>query len=168
MNKHELLNWLTEEQQKWDLILAAIGETRMNQAGVNGTGDWTMGNLIAHLSTWQRWLLGRLQAAVNDLPEPSPPWPKDLTSEDDINAWIYETSRGRPIRHILDEVKETHQQSLAVIRDLPDEYSIETIDGKFHPVRVNDQYYAVGEFFHHFYDDHAPDVHAWLERTQGW
>jgi hypothetical protein len=55
---------------------------------------------------------------------------------------------------------------LAAIRDLPDDFPIETIDGKFHPVRVDDQYFAVGEFFHHFYDEHATDVLAWLERTQ--
>lgn len=36
MNKRELLQWFTEEQQKWELLLAAIGQNRMDQSGVNG------------------------------------------------------------------------------------------------------------------------------------
>ena len=166
MNKQELLNWLTEEQQKWELILAAISETRMEETGVNRAGSWTMRDIIAHLSAWQRWLLIRLQAAVNGRPEPPPPWPKNLINEDDINAWIYEANRNRSVRDILSEAHATYEQSLAAIRDLPEDIPIETIDGKFYPVRVDDQYFAVGEFFHHFYDEHAADVLAWLKRTQ--
>ena len=62
MNKPELRKWLKEEQEKWDLIIAAIGETRMAQVGVNG--DWSMQDIVAHLTGWQRWLVIRLQAAA--------------------------------------------------------------------------------------------------------
>jgi hypothetical protein len=100
---------------------------------------------------------------VNGRPKPLPPWAKDLTDENDINAWIYESNRN--LRDVLDETQDVYEQSLAVLRDMPDGYPIETIDGKFYPVRVNDQHFAVGEFFHHFYDDHAADVRAWLQRV---
>lgn len=100
MNKSELLNWLTEEQQKWELLLAAIGELRMAQPGVNG--DWSMRDIVAHLTGWQRWLVARL-AAGDGRPEPPPPWPADLISEDEINAWIYESNRQRTVRQGLDD-----------------------------------------------------------------
>ncbi|MCX6050722.1 MAG: ClbS/DfsB family four-helix bundle protein [Chloroflexi bacterium] len=151
---------MTEEQQKWELLLAAIGETRMDQAGVND--DWSMRDVIAHLTGWQRWLVTRLQAAEGGQPEPPPPWPADLTSEDDSNTWVYESNRQRTIRHVLNDAHDVHEQLLAVLQALPEDCRIESIEAKFHVIWVNDQRFAVGEFFHHFHDDHAADVRAWL------
>lgn len=162
MNKAELLTWLRDEQQKWDLLLAAIGDLRMDQSGVNG--DWSIRDIVAHVTGWQRCLVTRLHAAAEGQPEPSPPWPAELTAEDDINAWIYETNRARPIRHVLDDAAAVHDHLLATIHDLPDDARIELIEGKFPVIWVGDQRFAVGEFFHHFYDDHAADVRAWLGR----
>lgn len=163
MNKAELLRWLTEEEQKWALLLAAIGERRMAQSGVNG--DWSMRDIVAHLTGWQRWLVIRLRAAADGQPEPSTPWPAQITSEDEVNTWIYEANRERPVRQVLDDAHNVHQQLLTTIERLPEESRIETIDGKFHLIWVSDQRFAVGEFFHHFYDDHAADVLAWLKQT---
>ena len=160
MNKPELLNWLMEEQQKWELLLAAIGALRMDQPGING--DWSMRDIVAHLTGWQRWLVARLQAAADGRPEPPSPWPADLTLEDDINAWIYESNCKRTVRHVLDDAYDVHEQLLATIQDLPEDCRIESIEAKFHVIWVGGQRFAVGEFFHHFYDDHAADVRAWL------
>lgn len=162
MNKLELIRWLTEEQQKWELLLAAIGEMRMVQPGINN--DWSMRDIVSHLTGWQRWLVIRLQAAANGQPDPSPPWPTELKSEDDINAWIYESNRKRTARHVLDDMQDVHAQLLTTLQDLPEDCRIESIEAKFHVIWVNDTRFAVGEFFHHFYDDHAADVRAWLER----
>ncbi len=164
MNKLELLKWLKEEQEKWDLIIAAIGETRMAQAGVNG--DWSMRDIVAHLTGWQRWLVIRLQAAAEAQSAPSSPWPAELTSDDEINAWIYESNRRRTVRQLLDDADDVHAQLLATLQSLPEESRIETIEAKFPVIWVSDQRFAVGEFFHHFYDDHMPDVRAWLARAE--
>ena len=36
MNKSDLLNWLQEEKQQWEALLAQIGPERMDQGGVAG------------------------------------------------------------------------------------------------------------------------------------
>lgn len=163
MNKAELLKWLHEEQQKWELILAAIGETRMAQPGVNG--DWSMRDIVAHLTGWQHWLVARLQAAAAGQPAPTPPWPADLPSEEETNAWIYESNRTRTVRQVLNDMHDVYKQLLATIQALPDDCQIEVIEAKFPVIWVGGQRFAVGEFFHHFYDDHAADVRAWLEQA---
>jgi len=61
MNKHELLHWLQEEQRKWQAFLAEIDPAQMERPGVNG--DWSMKDLVAHLTGWNHWLVARLQAA---------------------------------------------------------------------------------------------------------
>jgi len=164
MKKSELLNWLQDEYQQWEVFLDQIGPTRMDQAGVNG--DWSMRDIIAHLTGWQQWLVARVKAAKRSEPEPPPPWPADLTSEDDINAWIYQINRKRTVDQVLKDAHQVHEQMQAVIQDLPDDVRIETIESKFHVVWVNDQRFAVGEFFHHFYDDHQANVRAWLSRVE--
>jgi len=161
MNKSELLNWLQEQYEKWQALLDQIGPERMDQTGVNG--EWSMKDLVAHLTGWNRWLVFRLQAAQRSEPEPPPPWPAHLQTEDEINAWIYESNRGRSVREVLDETHEVYQQLLAVIEGLPDEVRIEP---EWRLVWLGGQRFPAGEFFDHFHDDHEPDVRAWLARVE--
>jgi|RhiMetdeSRZDD1v2_1073273.scaffolds.fasta_scaffold139694_2 hypothetical protein len=164
MNKSELLNLLQEKYQKWEAFLDQIGLARMDQPGVNG--DWSMKDIVAHLTGWNRWLVARLQAAGHGAPEPPPPWPAHLQTEDEINAWIYESNRGRSVREVLDVTHQVFRQLLAVIEDLPDEVHIERIEPAYYLVWVDEKRFPVGEFFDHFYEDHEPDVRAWLARIE--
>jgi hypothetical protein len=160
MKKSELLNWMQEEYQKWDLLLVAIGPQRMNQPGVSG--EWSMRDIVVHLTGWQQWLVAQLEAALAGQPEPAPPWPEELKTDDEINAWIYGTNRKKDVRQVIKDAHQAEVQMETLIQGLPDDARIETIDSKFHVVCVNDRRIPVGEFFHHFYDDHLPDVRAWL------
>jgi hypothetical protein len=82
MKKSELPNWLGKEYLQWEALLDEIGLARMDQPGVNG--DWSMKHAVAHLTGWNRWLVARIQPAQRGAPEPSPPWPSHLDSEDEI------------------------------------------------------------------------------------
>jgi len=164
IDKAELISGLQEEYQNWQTLLDQIDAAYMDQPGVNG--EWSMKDLVAHLTGWNRWLVDRLQAARHGEPEPPPPWPAQLKTDDEINAWIYEASHGRPAREILDESRQQLQQLFTVIEGLPDDVRIEFIEPKFHIVWLGDQYFPVGEFFDHFYDDHESDVRAWLGRVE--
>jgi hypothetical protein len=159
MKKSELLNWLQEEYQGWEAFLAQIGETRMEQTGV--AGNWSMKDIVAHLTGWNRWLVLRLQAAQRGEANPSPPWPAHVQTEDEINAWIYESNRERSLREVLAEMQEVHQQLLAFIEDLPDDVRIEQ---DWRLVWLGDQRFPAGEFFDHFHDDHEPEIRSWLAR----
>ena len=167
MKKSELLNRLQEEYLQWEAFLDQIGEARMDQGGVNG--DWSMKDIIAHLTGWNRHLVARLQAAQHGESEPSPHWPAHLQTEDDINAWIYEINRHRSAREVLNESHHVFQQLLAVIEGLPDDVRIEPVhqQGRVYlPIWLGDQRFPAGEFFDHFHDDHEPDVRAWLARVE--
>jgi hypothetical protein len=163
MKKPELLDWLHGKFQQWEVYLDQIGPTHMDQPGVNG--DWSIKDLIAHMTGWNRWLVDRLQAAQRREPKPPPPWPGHLQTEEEINAWIYESNRRRSVGEVMDEMRQVYRQLLAVIGDLPDEVRIEQIDPAYHLVWVDDQRFLVSEFFDHFRDDHESDVQAWLARA---
>lgn len=165
MNKSELLDWLREEYRQWEAFLEQIGPARMEQPGVNG--DWSMKDMVAHMIGTQPQMTASLQAAQRGEPEPPPPWPAHLKTDDEINAWIYETNRGRSLREVLDESREIFQQFLAVVEGLPDDVRIEEIHKHrtYYLAWVGAKRFPIGEFFDHFHDDHEPDIRAWLTRT---
>jgi hypothetical protein len=166
MKKSELLKWLQEEYRQWEAFLDQIGLARMDQPGVNG--DWSMKDIVAHLTGWQPRLIARIQAAQRGEGEPPSPWPAQLQNDDEINAWIYEANRGRSAREVLDESRRVFQQLLAVIEGLPDEVRIDEVrnDRTYYLVCLGDERFPAGEFFDHFHDDHEPDIRAWLARTE--
>lgn len=161
MQKSELLTWLQEEYQQWQGLLEQIEPAHMEQDGVNG--QWSIKDLVAHLAGWQPRLIARIQAAQRNEPEPPPPWPAHLQTDDEINAWIYDSNRGRSVREVLDESDRVFQQLFAAIEGLPDDVRI---DPEHHLVWLNNQRFPAGEFFDHFHDDHEPDVHAWLAQEE--
>jgi hypothetical protein len=168
MKKSELLDWLREEYQQWQALLEKIGPMRMEQPGANG--HWSVKDLVAHMFFWQPRLITRIQAAQRNEPEPPPPWPAQLQTDDEINAWIYETNRGRSVREVLDESQQIFQQFVAVVEGLPDDMRIETIRGasgrEYHMVWLGDQRFPAGELFDHFHDDHEAELRAWLAREE--
>lgn len=167
MNKSDLLNWLKEEYRQWEALLAQIGPERMDQSGVSGY--WSIKDIIAHLTPDNQRLIAHIQAAQRGEPEPPPPWPTHLQTDDDINAWIYETNRGRLVRDILDDSQLVFQQFLDVVEGLRDDVCIKTVrqgQREYFLVWVNDQRIQPGYFFDHFHDDHEPDIRAWLARVE--
>lgn len=167
MKKSELLDALREENGRWEALLDQIDPARMDQPGVNG--DWSMKDLVAHLTGWNRWLVARLRAAGRGEPKPPPPWPADLQSEDEVNAWIYEANRGRTARGVLDESQQVIQQLLAVLGGLPEDTRMEAAQHQgrtYLLVWCGDERFPASEFFDHFHDDHEPDVRAWLARGE--
>ena len=162
MQKSELIDWLQEKQQKWEAFLDAIGPTRLEQPGVNG--EWSLKDIVAHLTSWNWRLVAGLQAAERGQPEPPPHRPAALQTEDEINAWIYQANRGRSVGDIREECQRMFRELFAALAALPEDVRFERVEPKFNLVWLGDTRFAVGEFFDHFEDDHEPDVRAWLAR----
>ena len=161
MNKSELLHGVREEYRQWEALLNQIGEARMDQPGA--AADWSIKDIIAHLTGWRRRTVARLQAAQRREPEPPPPWPAHLQTDDEINAWIYETNHERPVREVLDESHQVFQRLLAAMEGLPEEV---IMDPGRHLPWLEGQPLSAGQFFAHFHEEHEPDMRAWLAQME--
>ena len=167
MNKSELLQWLQEEYQQFMSLLEQIGPERMDQPGV--AADWSVKDIVAHLTGWHRDHVLLLQAESRGEPDPSPPWPIHLEEDDEINAWMYETNRNRSVQEILDETQQVFEQLVVVIAELPEDVRIEQVQQQervYNLVWLGEKRFSAGEFFDHFHDDHEPDIRAWLARAE--
>jgi hypothetical protein len=165
MTKPELVAWLEERNERWEELLEEVGPERLEEPGVNG--DWSMKDLVGHLTGWNRWLVARLEAALRGDEEPAPPWPAHLEAEDDINGWIYTHYRERSLEAVLAEMRALHARLVAAVASLPDDVRIEHIEPEFYLPWIGDRRFHVSEFFDHFRDDHEPDVRTWLARLRG-
>ena len=160
MNKAKLLRELQEEYQNWQALLDQVGLERMDQPDV--AGSWSVKDIVAHLTGWRRRTVGRLQALQLGQPEPPPPWPAHLQTDDEINAWIYQSGQSQSVTEVLDESHQVFQQLLAVIENLP-----EDILAQAHRLPwMEGQPFNAAEFFAHFHDEHEPDMRAWLARVE--
>lgn len=167
MNKSELLDWLQEEHQQWEALLEQIDPARMDQVGVNSL--WSFKDLIAHLIPDGLRSIAALKAIQRNAPEPPPPWPAHLQNDDEINEWIYETTRKRTVREILDESHQMFQNLFTVVKELPDDVKIDTVhqgERTYYFVCLGDQRVQPGYIFDHFHDDHEQDVRVWLTRIE--
>ncbi len=167
MKKSDLLHWLQDAYRQWLALLEAIGPARMELPGV--AAHWSMKDIVAHLNGWHPTLIGQMQAALRGEPKPPPPWPAQLQTEDEINAWIHERNRERPLSEILAETHQQMQQLLAIIEALPDDVRIGIVhheEKDFYLVWIGEERFLAGEFFDHFHDDHEPDIRAWLAKIE--
>ncbi len=161
-SKAQLLDDLRNEQAQWEALLSEIGEEHMTQPGV--AGEWSVKDIIAHLTGWRRRSVARFQAALRHEPAPPPPWPPRLRTDDEINAWIYDVSRDLSLADVLRESREVFEQLVETLTafpeaDLRDPTRFPWIDAEEFPLTAAD-------FFAHFHEEHEPDMRAWLERIR--
>lgn len=163
MNKNDVLIWL-DEHTKFQRLLDKVGPERMDKPGVNG--EWSMKDIVAHMTGWQHRMVNEVEAASKGKPKPPLPWGSNLESEDATNEWIYDRYKGRSVEEVLEETEALYQKLVGLIRGLPEDVRIEFREPRYYLIWLGDERYPVGEFFDHLDDDHMPDVRAWLERQK--
>jgi hypothetical protein len=159
-SKAQLLNDLQDEQARWEALLGDIGEEHMAQPGV--AGEWSIKDIVAHLTGWRIRTVERFQAALRHEPSPPPPWPSHLQTDDEINAWIYANNRDRSVSDVLLESRTVFQHLLDTLTafpeaDLQDSENFEWLNGES---------FNGAAFFDHFHEEHEPDMRAWLDQVR--
>jgi len=161
MSKTRLLAELQSEQAAWEAMLNAIDDAHMTEPGV--AGEWSIKDIVVHLTGWRQRTVGRLQAALQHLPMPAPPWPSHLQTDDEINAWLVESRRDCPLSAILQEDRAVFQQLVDTLRAFPE---AELMDIAHRSGWSEDRPLSGATFFAHFHEEHEPDIRAWLHRQR--
>ena len=160
LNKSAWLEQIERERAIWEQLRAEVGEARMLQPGA--TGGWTFKDIVVHLNGWRSKTVARLEAAQHGREPAAPPWPAQLDEDDnvdEINNWIYQASRDRFLRAVLDEYSGSFQRMRDAVatlseRDLTEPGRYPWLNG-----------YALADVligsFEHFHDDHEQELRAW-------
>ena len=159
LSKIQLLAELHKEQAFWQALLDDIGEANMTQPEV--AGGWSIKDIVAHLTGWRRRTVRRFQAALNHESDVTPPWPSELQEDDEINAWIYESNRDRPLADVLSDSRDVFQQLVNAI----DAFSDDELQDLQRFVWLEGEPLSGKLVFSHFHEEHEPDMRAWLDRV---
>ena len=154
--KEQLLSQIKQERTDWEALLAEIGVERMEIPGV--TGDWTMKDTIAHLTTWWRREIARAEAVRRDECPPDHPPQSDVAI---INQWVYLTNRDRPIAAVVRDAQAAWQAFAAAIQALPEPILFARerftwLEGRTLGAGL------LEDFITHLHEEHVPLIRAWL------
>jgi hypothetical protein len=164
MNKHlttaQLLEVMRTARSDWEALLAEAGEARLTEPGVEG--DWSLKDIIAHISYFETWAADNVMAFRRGAPRPQAEY--NGLDVDEENARIYERLRAKALPQVLLDSQISFQRSIEAVQGLRDE---DLYDPKF--TRVPDADWTVfdlveGDTFEH-YNDHSKSVRAWLDRA---
>ncbi len=161
MSKAQLLHDLDEENRQWEALLGEFDEKRMDQPGV--AGHWSIKDIVAHIASWRRRTVARLQAAARGEAEPPRMWPANLTTDDEINAWFYDREHDKSVRQTLEESRQVFQQLRAAVAALPE---AELMNPNNFPW-LEGHSLTAAILFSHFHDEHEADMRAFLARQDG-
>jgi hypothetical protein len=158
-SKSQVLADLQDQQSEWEALLQDIGEENMTQPAV---ADWSIKDIIAHLTGWRRRTVQRFQAALDHQLAPPTPWPAELDTDDEINAWIYAKSSDRSLADVLQDSRDVFAQLVETLDGFPE---AELLDPERFPWLEGEPLTAAA-LFGHFHEEHEPDMRAWLQRVR--
>ncbi len=164
MNEHlttmQLLEAMRMARSNWEALLAAVGEARLIEPGVEG--DWSIKDIAAHIAYYESWAAACLEAIRHGERLPQAEF-KGL-SIDERNAIIYERYRERQLADVLGDSRISFQRSIESVQGLHDEdlHDLEFthksgVDWTVHELIEGDTY--------EHYQDHIASVRAWLDRV---
>lgn len=145
MTKVELLGLIHSGLADFESTLASFNDAQMVEAKVSD--DWTVKDILAHITAWERWLLHRLSGAMKTQPV--------SYSEADvnrINAEFHAASRTRSLADVQADFRRVHQEVLTAVEAQP-----AVVEGLPLELIANNTY--------GHYAEHLPSMRAWLDKA---
>jgi len=157
MNKSDLLEKLSGTRFEFDCALAEVDPSQMTGPGV--VGEWSVKDLIAHITWSVKETVGMLEAKAM---VGSELWRLPVEQR---NAAVYEANQSRTLGEVMAESQQAHRKLVDLIEEIP-EYELMHADwfadlpgGEWPPWRVIEV--NVSDHYVH----HTKDIHDWLVRS---
>jgi hypothetical protein len=161
MTKAKLLLELRSARAQWDTLIEQVaaqrGRAAMIEAGAAGT--WSVRDLIAHLTSYDRWFVNAAEAQLRG--EPPPTDGTEWMDWDERNAIHHQRTLHLSLDEVMADSRQTYDRLLQLVEVLSEEFLIEPQQppGMSQPFVVWEQ--LRGNTYDH-YRLHKVDVRAWL------
>ena len=149
MDRQDLLKRLDKAWNLFRESYAGLSESQLIQSGV--TGNWSVKDIIAHVTWWEEETLKHLPLIVNGVRPPR--YSAKYGGIDAFNAMMTEQKKTLSFSDVLRQQDETHRRLIVYIQSLPEEqFTRET--------RVRRRLRL--DTYNH-YPKHAKAIRAWRE-----
>jgi uncharacterized protein (TIGR03083 family) len=158
VNKGDIIQAIETGRQQLEALWAGATEAQMTTLP-GPQADWSVKDLIAHLTYWEQTMLGNVGRLLRgeDLPGGETPPREDI---DTVNARVLNENRERPLADVLAAFRQSREQVIERVRGLPED-DLERRFAWLHHEPLHT--YIAGDTFEH-YQDHLSDLRHWHER----
>jgi uncharacterized damage-inducible protein DinB len=124
-----------------------------------GPKEWRIRDMLAHISHWNHWGLNRLRQIVKHGADTIPPVSFDA---DAVNQRVAEAWALHPVKDVLIEFENSHEDVVAYIESLPPEWTEEEWEHRGRRMTLS-KWFA---FALSHERDHADELHEWRARRE--
>ncbi|MBI4772319.1 MAG: ClbS/DfsB family four-helix bundle protein [Chloroflexi bacterium] len=159
MKRDEILAALQDSRAQMEATLAGLTAAQMIDPGV--VGDWSVKDLLSHLTAWEAELVTALAKAKRGQTPKLSGWTD--SEVDALNAKWYKENKNRPLERVLAHFRGVRQQTLRQVEALGEE---ELAEPK--PWLKNRRLfeYIKGDTFEHE-AEHAAHIREWRRHKLG-
>jgi hypothetical protein len=154
MTKDELIKKIETEWDNLQAALDGLTEEQMHQPGV--VGEWTIKDILAHITAWQTRLITTLFKAEKGV---TPDTTEAGQTVDQMNEKFYREMKDRSFDQVWDDLDASYHQILSRLegwkeKDLFDPQRFKWMKGQ--PFAE----YIAGDSYEH-YAEHAAQIREW-------
>ncbi|HKT40570.1 MAG TPA: ClbS/DfsB family four-helix bundle protein [Ktedonobacterales bacterium] len=165
MGKAELLGKMRRGRTAWEALVAEVPRERMTESGVEG--DWSLKDVLIHVAIYEDWMADQLEGLARgetDMRDTfAIPFEVNGFDVNERNAWFFRANRARALDDVLAETQRTFPRLLAAVERLTDDDLNET--QRYVWTGGAPVWDAVGGNSFDHYDEHMPNIRAWLARS---
>lgn len=151
MDRQQLLKQIDKAWVAFKASYAGLTDSQLTEPGV--IGDWSVKDILAHVTTWEQETLKALPLILQGgrLPRYA-----DLYGGiDAFNAWMREQKRDLSLSEVVEQQDETHRQVIETVLKAPEEQI--TRETRFRRRLRLDTY--------SHYPEHTRAIRAWREHS---
>jgi uncharacterized protein (TIGR03083 family) len=163
MNKAELLGQIRREHERLEGLVGQLGEDQLTAPGV--VGDWSVKDILAHITAWDRLLPGWLGAARIGAHPKLPSEGYTWADEDKLNESIYQQHKDEPPDKVLADFRESYALVQHEVEALSDEQL--TDPQRYAWMRGKPLSSLVATDTSEHYAEFATAIEAWLDVQGG-
>jgi hypothetical protein len=152
VDRQQLLGKLDKEWAALRASYAGLPDAALTEPGV--TGDWSVKDILAHVTTWEGEALKHLPTILEG--GRSPRYSVTYGGIDAFNAQMTKKFQEMSLADVLRQLDETHRQLIAYVQSAPEEQF--TRDTRFRRRLRLDTY--------SHYPIHAKAIQEWRERVK--
>jgi uncharacterized protein (TIGR03083 family) len=152
MKKHQVFQKLEPAWTSLKESYAGLSEAQLTGPGV--LGEWSVKDILAHVTTWEEEALKALPLILSG---GRPPRYTQFGGIDGFNAQMAEQKRGMALPEVLRQLEETHRRLLDYLQSVPEEHFTRETPFR-HRLRL--------DTYSH-YPLHARAIQEWRERPVG-
>jgi uncharacterized protein (TIGR03083 family) len=119
VNKAQLLETMQKEHQALDQALAPLTSEQIS--AVSRATQWSIKDVLAHLTAWEQMCLGWYKAGRRGQTPPLPAKGYNWAQLPALNQHILETHRDSPLDDIRRKYRASYQQMLKTVQALAEE-----------------------------------------------